>query len=342
MTAAFFFLAGCAGGHSAPALPPPATTGTDASAMHAPLDAIAPTTGTLYFAEVGVVHAFPLGANGTTSSTRDIIPHPNQSQNIFGVAVNTDGTLDIMETLFNGTNQDDPHCRVVVESATASGSPPALYTNLCSGTEQSQADAIAANAFGGYDVLFNAAGAGATGPNQVARYANDGASVQSVLTLSDYPYFLASDRGGHDYTASGNGAIEEYRGSQTAGPAIATIAGGALGFINSVAVSPGADRTLYVGVGQYNQPNYIDAITLTPPSTYTISRRIGPFGNLYISAMAVDAQGELYVGMNPQSQTSNVSLVRVYAPDANGKPTPLRIIYPSPETSYVRGLAIAN
>ncbi len=162
-----------------------------------------------------------------------------------------------------------------------------------------------------------------------------------TLTPTFNPLWLATDNGGHDYLANNQGEIRKYKGSET-NPAndVADCTITAAGGDGPIAVAP--DKTIYIVVKSQTggiADETIDAITGCTSGTATVSRTIGPFGNQYISALAVDNEGELYVAMNLLTNAPPAT-VRVYASFANGKPTPLRIITPSPQTNYIRGLAI--
>jgi len=294
-----------------------------------------PPAGTLYAAVTDRAYAYALNApTGTTTAQRTIIPHPNQVQVLAGVATNADGTLDILEQFFTGTGQSQvEHCRVVVESATANGSPAALGTYLCDPNDKSQAEGIARNTVGGFDVLF---ADNVSNKDVVRRFNADGAGVTNTLVLDFFPLYLATDRGAHDYLDTAQGRIVSYK-TVTTDPTVrstdVTLAGNPQ--LGPIAVSPGADRTVYVVQGALGNQN----ILALAPGSSTISRTIGPFTNRYISALAVDSQGNLYAGTNKNDNSFNSS-VQVYGPGANGAPAPDRILVPSPAINFFRGLAI--
>jgi len=337
-------LAACAGAGSSSPVPFASANGADRAPQRVvegtSRGAAAPPSGTLYVAETGTVHAFPLGANGTTSSLRDITPHPNQSQLIAGLAVSADGTLDILESYPPSSSRvggpsSAGFCRVVVESATASGSPPAVGTNLCDPSDTGTALGIATNTVGGYDVLFSDTTLGA---DILRRFGSDGTSTVSTLVLDFYRLSLAADRGGHDYIGRADGRVVMYKAETTDATAPASdVTLASIPQLGPIAVSPGADRTVYAVVGAIGSQN-IDAFTA---GSSTISRTIGPFPNNYISAMAVDLDGSLYVALNANGGGA-ASVIRVYDSAAVGKATPLRTIVPSPGVSTIYGLAIAQ
>jgi hypothetical protein len=329
-------LAGC--GATSPAAPP-ARPIAAAPALLPAASGESVSTGTLYAAESHVVHAYPLGADGTTAATRSIIPHPNEDQYIQGLAVNGDGTLDILEQYYAGGVEaaSSGYCRVVVESASADGAARAVGTHLCDANPTVATDGIASNTFGGYDVLYYDAASRAV----LRRFGDDGVSVVSSLAMNTVPQLVATDRAGRDYLVTYDGTnsrIQTYKATTTDYSQTkwdATFLGYAFG---ATAVSPGADRTVYVVSGSRGG----EIINVIVPGASTISTTIGPFGHNDISAMAVDAQGSLYVAFWPESGPPG-SFIRVYASGASGKPAPQRVITPSPTiTGTITGLAIAN
>lgn len=341
-------LAGCAGGGSGTLPGAPGSPDTHAVAPRAvvvspsptPSPTIGPVNGTLYVAQTSSVYAYPLGAAGTTSASRTISPHPQHPRIIQAIATNADGTLDVLANYFlNNQSQ----CGVNVEPADANGSPTGPNFD-CDPTHATltQGDGVARNSVGGFDILYN------TNNNFILkRYANDGSSgtPANSITFSNFaPLYLASPPGGgHDYLASNQGEIRKYPEAATTSAgfnADCTIS--AANGDGPIAVAP--DKTIYIVVKTQGSltGEEIQAITGCTTGTATVSRTIGPFSNNYVSALAVDSQGELYVGMNSLAQT-NVppSFVRVYPPGANGTtPTVQRRIDPTPSTNYIRGLAI--
>jgi hypothetical protein len=334
-------LAGCGGimsqsvpgaGPAAPRNPQTVTTFVPSASPTA-----SPTpSGTLYAANIAEVDAFPLGeADSPASPQRVIQPHPAQTQNVYGIATNADGTLDIVQTHYVGSGASTTqYCRVTVESATANGSPQALGNPLCDPSDTGQGQAIARNNVGGFDVLYSDL---TTSKDVVRRFGSDGNSVSSTLVLNFFPSYLATDTGGHDYVDTSGGRIVEYAPGST-DPTTPVYDGTLAGSpqLGPIAVSPGvgANRTVYVVDGPITS-QYIDA--LAPHST-TIARRIGPLTGRTISALAVDSQGNLYAATSNNS-TNHVQ-IRVYGPTANGTPPPDRVIVPSPDIGYIRGLAI--
>ncbi len=111
-----------------------------------------------------------------------------------------------------------------------------------------------------------------------------------TLTPTFNPLWLATDNGGHDYLANNQGEIRKYKGSET-NPAndVADCTITAAGGDGPIAVAP--DKTIYIVVKVQTggiADETIDAITGCTSGAATVSRTIGPFGNQYISALAVD------------------------------------------------------
>ncbi len=323
--------------------PTPAPTAT-------PTPGPTPAGGTLYVATTATTYALPLTGNGTTAATRSITPHPNQTDRVTtAIATNADGTLDVQQLYSLATPTPTPlpsaspgvnqHCQTVVEPSNANGSPAATNVNCGSDlTTQTQGDGVARNFSGGFDQLYNTPNIGV-----LERYSGDGASLINSMTFPSgtgfWPFYVATDVGGHDYL-SNNGVIRKYKSSETnAANYVASCTFN--GYYGSGAMAVAPDKTIYIVQKTEGDlaNEQIDAITNCTSGAATVSRTIGPFPNQYISALAVDNEGELYVAMNLLTNASP-SKVRVYASFAAGTPTPLRIITPSPQTNYIRGLAI--
>jgi hypothetical protein len=334
--AACALLAGC--GATSPAAPPARPLATAPALLSAP-SGQSVSNGTLYAAESHVVHAYPLGADGTTAAARTIVPHPNEDQYITGLAVNGDGTLDILEQYYPGGVETLPgYCRVVVESATADGAARAVGTHLCAANPTIATNGIATNTFGGYDVLYY--GADGILPT-LRRFGSDGASIVSSLPLNTQPQYFGTDHAGRDYLPSFDGTnsrLQIFKSTTTDYTQTkwdVTFIGYDFG---PAAVSPAADRSVYV-VSGYVGNEYINVIV---PGATTVSGTIGPFRSNRINVMAVDAQGSLYVALSPSNGAPGV-FINVYPSGASGKPPPQRTIIPSPSIpGPITALAIAN
>jgi len=324
-------LAGCGGGaHSVP------SDGRTAATLQGGAQKTTSTLkdGTLYYATTSTVYALPLNAKGNAAATRSITPHPEQQGITTAVATNADGTLDVQQNYFDDTGE---HCRVDVEPADANGSP-ASTTVACDATPGTQGDGVARNGFGGFDILYNT-------PNSfiVKRFATDGAALQNTLTLGPPGFaglYLATDRGGRDYLVNSGGEIRQYRRHATSVDNTledCTVSA----FYGDGPLAVASDKAIYLVVRTEGDlaNSTIQAITSCPASgPATVSRTIGPFPTTYISAMAVDNAGRLYVGLNAIDGASP-STIAVFDATANGAPAPQRTISPNPGTNFIRGLA---
>ena len=328
---ALVLLAGCAGAQTSGSAIP-GGLGTSGNARGT---VSATVSGTLYVANATSVYAVPLGSNGAQTAQRTITPHPGQTaQTITGIAVNDDGTLDILQRYFNGPGQSQQHCRIVVESASADGSP-AANNYQCDAADQTQSEQIARNYFGGFDVLITDV---TTNKDLVRRWSADGTSVVNTLALDAFPLYFATDKGGHDYLDTVGGEIFSYRGSTT-DPAqkVSDFSISAPNGLQQMAVAP--DKTIYVVEGASGS-EHIDAFA---PGSQTVTRTIGPFSVQSVDALAVDSQGELYVALSNNGTVNSANtpaVVRVYDAAASGKPPPLRIITVQPNTFNITGLAV--
>lgn len=297
---------------------------------------------TVYLMDSSSVYAFPLLSNGTVAPVRTItLALTNHFFSTPGLATSVDGTVDILDNYWTDPGATLAYCRITVESASATGSPAAPATS-CDPTDLTQGEGIARNTVGGFDVIFKD-GVGPSSTYSLRRFGSDGTTTVSTLPLPAnlFPMSLATDRGGHDYIDNNTGRIVCYKATATNPAAVAsdiTIPGNL--HTRALAVSPGADRTVYVATtGSPGLAN--GSIYALAWGTNTILRTIGPFPESYITALAVDSQGSLYAAMNPVAGGTGAN-IRVYDSNANGKPTPLRRIFPNPAITEIRGLALSE
>ena len=339
-------LAGCGGGGgSGVSTLPSQLKHPEVAATASP----SPTPGpTLYVADVTKVYAYPLSGNGTLAPSRTIVPHPTDTTHSFAydsLATGTDGSLYVLDNFFTGpANNETEFCRVDQYPATASGSP-SVPVYLCDPTNPTQGEGIARNTQSGFDIAFrNGDPLGQTAPPYAIRRFGSGGTVASTLTLSSgvAPISLATDRGGHEYIdpLGGNGHMLEYAPTTT-DPTLPSrdYNVSCCARLDALAVSQIVPKTIYAVVLQDAGGIANEKIIALAPGATTPSRTIGPFPQHYITAMAVDSQGLLYVAMNPDAGGVGSS-IRVYASDAVGTPTPLRKIVPNPAITEIRGLAI--
>jgi hypothetical protein len=340
-------LAACGGGGSGTSTIPGPARQPDSSAI----SAVSTPAPTVYIADVGKVYAYPLSGNGTLAPSRTIVPHPTDNTHSLAydsLATDTSGNLYVLDNFFTGSGQSQTEfCRIDQYGPTATGSPT-VPVYLCDPSNPTQGEGIARNTQSGFDIAFrNGDPLGQTAaPYAIRRFGNSGSGIAAVntLTLSSgvAPISLATDRGGHDYIDSlgQNGQILEYAPTTTDPTAPTrdfTLTGGPK--LDALAVSQIVPKTIYAVVLQPAGGIVNEKIIAFAPGATTPSRTLGPFPNHYITAMAVDSQGLLYVAMNPVAGGTGAS-IRVYASNAVGTPTPVRHIVPNPAIFEIRGLAI--
>ena len=337
LTAVSFVLAGCGGGGGGPAtgIPPQSRSASSVQTAVVETESVATQTrgtGTLYIAATGSVYAVPLAADGPTTAQRTITPHPTENNHLItDVATNADGTLAILERYFDAAGQ---HCRIVVEHAHANGSPRAKDYQ-CDPSDQTQSEQISRNHRGGFDVLITDV---TTGKDEIRRYGHDGATVLDTLILDTYPIYLATDKAGDDYLDNSGGEFWYYTGQNTdPSQKMDDTTVSAPNGLKQMAVAP--DHTLYVVNGTLGSETIQVFGPVNGATGGILTRTIGPFTDLYISGMAVDARGELYVALDPVSN-AGAAVVAVYDAGANGAPAPLRTITVQPNTNYIRGISI--
>lgn len=343
-------LAGCGGGGSSVSTLPSPLKHPEAIATASP----SPTPGpTVYIGDVTKVYAFPLGGNGTLAPSRTIVPHPTDTTHSLAydsLATGLDHSLFVLDDFFTGPAQSETEfCRVDQYGPTDSGSPT-VPVYLCDPSNPTQGEGIARNTQGGFDVAFrNGDPLGQTAPPYaIRRFRNSGGGIAAVSTLTlgsgIAPVGFATDADGHEYVdALGqNGHMRVYSSTST-DPAVTirdyTVSGNPK--LGALAVSQIVPKTIYAvvmpsGGGLANET----VIALSPGAT-TPSRTLGPFPQHYITAMAVDSQGSLYLAMNPVAGGTGAN-IRVYASNAVGGSSPLRKIIPNPAITEIRGLAISE
>jgi len=343
VAAAAAALAGCGGGGSGVSTLP--------SAMKHPETIVSPSpsptpTATVYIADVTKVYAYPLSGNGTLAPSRTIVPEPTDTTHSLAydsLATDAGGNLYVLDNFFTGPNNNQTEfCRIIQYGPTDTGSPT-VPEYLCDPTSATQGEGIARNTQGGFDVAFRI-GSPATGYD-VRRFGTGGTVVSTLpLPAGVAPVSLATDRGGHDYVDPlfQNGRILEYA-STTTDPAAPTrdYNVSCCPKLSALAVSQIVPKTIYAVVIQPAGGVANEKIIALAPGATTPSRTLGPFPQHYITAMAVDSQGLLYVAMNPVAGGTGAN-IRVYAGNAVGTPTPLRKIIPNPAITEIRGLTISE
>jgi hypothetical protein len=338
-------LAACGGGGSGVATLPGTVKHTNSAA--APVSTTPPAT--VYIGDVTKVYAYPLGGNGTLAPSRTIVPHPEDNTHSLAfdsLATGTDGSLFVLDNYFTGpANNQTEFCRALQYGPADTGSPsvPEYYPDPNFETPN-QGEGIARNTQSGFDLAFRNGGGG--GPYGIMRFGDAGAGITAVdvlpLPSGFAPVSLATDRGGHDYldALGQNGRVVEYASTATSASATTrdyTVAGSPK--LGALTVSQLVPKMIYAVVMPSAGGLANETIIVLAPGATTPSRTLGPFPNHYITAMAVDSQGLLYVAMNPVAGGTGAS-IRVYASNAVGTMPPVRHIVPNPAITEIRGLAI--
>ncbi len=269
-----------------------------------------PSSGTLYVADPWNVFAYDLGATEPPIPLRVIFPHPKQvdSELIEGIATAPDGTLAILQNYFVG---NDEYCRTVIEPANAGAGIPALGTYPCDPTALTQGEAIARGA-NGFDLVYRING------GYSIEHLTAGGTISGTLVLPAGAYdSIAGTATGSDYVGDIGGNVLKYgTGATDPNASLAHFVVPGPAAIQALATAP--DHTIYVAAG----PLGAEYIYAYPQGATAPARTLGPYPNNYITAMAVDAQNQLYVALYTLQGGANE--LRVYAADANGKPPPLR------------------
>jgi hypothetical protein len=369
VTAAFF--AGCGHGGSGtstlPGMQNP--SGLDRARQ----GAIAGPADTLYVSGNDRVSAFALSASGSTPPDRTIFPHEFQQDGVTGIATAADATLGILQDYQNSIPA--PDCRVVQESSTANGTGPKLNQLECNtdgGRPGVRGRAIARGANFEIDILDSLSGTqvgdfvertnfseappfntGSIGPLPGAAGTHHGIAVasgghiyiSSSSAAAPIVYSGSASTAGCSSSASGAATIDNYapNAPSNASPVHTfTIVGRTAA--GAMALSPD-NTTLNVATCDLNGLLWIDRVATSGASgPVHPTRSIGPLQQNSVTALAVDAQGNLYVGLT--ATDFNTNDVRVYAPTAgSGKPTPLRILQnpvPTGSNNRITGLAISQ
>jgi hypothetical protein len=364
-------LSGCGGGGSrlSSLLP----NGSSRSAM----DTTNPND-TLFVSNGGGVSAFPLTASGAASPTATFEVHPDQTGSIVGVEAAASGSIEVLQSFQNQTAGYND-CRIVEVPENSNGS--AVKTNQydCNGITANgpvyRGRAIARGPNGEIDSLYTS-----NGVDEILRLtfpvgttAQSAVSFQASGTAKHNAMYEGA--GGHMYVSSGSandpiviGASASTTGCSASATGAATVDNyspatntpGHTFTINGrstagvLAIAPD-NNTLYVATCTTAANTAVPAGSLlldevtTQGANGAISAvgSIGPFGNQNITALAVDGQGNLYVGLSA-NDTSGTTNVRVYAPSAftagttPTKPTPIRILQnPVPVVSGAKIVALA-
>ncbi len=342
-------LAGCGAGSALSVPPPPGADSAGRSAA-----ATSGTVPTLYVAGPDRIVAFAPTASGYAAPQRSITgsalyaaptapgADPYIRHAVAGIGTGLGGMLDAIVNEQDGTNAFS--CTILVYGPAASGDASPQQTPACSG---SRPHAVVGRPSGAIDYLDTTSTGYPSGGDQVARVqANGNALVRGTLTGSALTHFgLAEDAAANAYVSGSNpNRVDEYATSG-AGLTSAPVQSFALR-ANPGAVAVAPDGTVYVAIAVPNSDNpnvFTGFVEAFVPGGTSAAREIGPFPN-QVAALAVDSAGELFVGINAPD---NVTKVKVYAANANGSATPLRVLQnPLPANAAagatIVGLALAG
>jgi hypothetical protein len=324
-------LAGCGGGMSS--LAPSGGTQSASSASRAP-QALR-RTNVLYVAyEQGVV-AYPLSVTSPSDALATVTV--GQNDIVSSIATDGSGNLAILKNYFVNNVE---YCATLIEPPVPNGTAAAT-PNLCDPVNPTQAEGIARGATG-FDVLYRTSYTNITTQSYAVERLDSTGAVASTLPLPTGGLWgsIATSSAGKDFVGE-VGSVLKYAATDT-DPAktLASIVLPTHYYPWAIAVAP--DATLYVAAGHTGQLTG-EVIYAYPPGSTTPARTIGPIANSYVTALAVDDQGLLYVGLHSFGAAVASNKIRVYAADANGAAVPLRGIV-NPVTSYdeIVGLAISQ
>jgi hypothetical protein len=342
-------LAGCSGGRVLSL--PPAGTDTGHAAPQARQAASTAAGGpTLYVAGPDRVAAFALDASGYATAQRTITGSFYRAPGAAGLATHQWSKLAAIGTVANGTlytitdeqsGSAEFDCTIRVFGPTTDGNAGVLQIPYCPGARPA---AIVGRPSGAIDFLSASYDAG----DQVARIQANGAHIVRTALPGMVSHFgMAEDAAANAYVTAVNPfRVDEYT---TTGVVLTPAPTGSF----AVRAQPGAialspDGTIYVAITIWSSvygisTNFVDAFVSGGTSA---AREIGPFPNR-IGALAVDDAGELFVGI---SAPDSITKVKVFAPNATGSATPLRVLQnPLPPTgpggvdgAAIVGLAIAE
>jgi hypothetical protein len=358
-------LSACSGGTHASSLMPD-------SASRSVMDSSDPGD-TLYVSAGASVSAFPLTASGAATPTRTFQVHPDQGGSIVGIETAATGDVEVLQS-FQNVTAGIADCRIVEEPPTANGAAPKSNQFDCenngAGSAPFRGRAIARGPNNEIDSLLTA-----NGDDRILRLTfASGAAAQNVTSFyasGEYKHnAMAEAAGGHMFTSSsssnapivigasasttgcaagnyGQALIDNYSPGATSAAKTFSIAGRSTAGV--LAVAPN-NTTLYAATCTNAGALVIDAVNVSGATgSITPIASIGPFGAQNVTALAVDAQGNIYVGLSA-NDTSGTTNMRVYAPsafaaNASGtptKPTPLRILNnPVPVSSGAKIVALA-
>jgi hypothetical protein len=323
-------LAGCGGGGMSSVTPGPSSQNT-ASATRAPRISTQQASPVLYVANVGEIDVYPLDATSGATPVRKI---PAPSGDTFeGVATAPTGELAVLVNFFDQSQNE--YCKTLIYPADADANtlPPAGH--LCDPTTTTQGEGIARGA-NGFDVLYRQAYNGIGNSSFAVERLDGTGTITSTLVLPAGAWGSINTNGtGRDYVGE-VGTVNKYDIGSTNGATPMRSFSLPSGYYPwAIAVSD----TVYIAAGHTGQLSG-EVIYAYGGGASSPTRTIGPFVGNYITAMATDRNGLLYVALNPISGYPSLPRVRVFSPTANGTDAPLRVITNAVPYGEVRGLAV--
>jgi len=183
----------------------------------------------------------------------------------------------------------------------------------------------------------------------------------NVFVSYSLPFFVPIPSGSSSNSCvatppTATAAVDEFAPAAigTPGP-IATIVINGRVTAGALATYPVSDpfKRIYVATCDSNANSWVDELLTGNLSSGTTvlspSRSIGPFTNASVTALAVDAQGNIYVGLSDNPVTASTgTAVRVYGPNfVSGSKVPLHsiegpLVIPANGNQRITGLAITQ
>ena len=323
-------LAGCGGGMSS--VTPGTSAQSTSSGTRAPRITQA-SSPALYVLNVGEIDVYPLDATAGATPVRKI-PAPS-GDSLAGVATAPNGQLAVLVNFFD-QNQNE-YCKTLIYPADADANtlPPAGH--LCDPVTTTQAEGIARGA-NGYDVLYRQAYNGIGNSSFAVERLDGSGTITSTLVLPADGFgwgSIATNGTGRDYVGA-VGTVNKYDvGSTNSATPMRTFPLRSGYYAWAIAVS----NTVYIAAGHTGQLSG-EVIYAYPGGASTPARTLGPFVGNYITAMATDSNGLLYVALNPIAGYPALPRVRVFSPTANGTDAPLRVITSAVPYGEIRGMAV--
>ncbi len=328
------------------------------SAVPIPLDnarsveSASPTTaGTLYVSSAKAVYAYDVTGHGQISPQRTLTPLASDQYRNVAIATEADGNLGVLQEYYPSTGGHK--CRLVIESATASGTAGILHNYDCTeqydnaygyGVSANNAPASASTDVplgDAFDVLYHDDAQSA----QYVRHIDENGTSLGLLTVSAAMRAIAGNPNGLSFIDDTSGNVSKYA-PDASDPSTRLTTFSTPQASSGPIVTSQNTSTVYVATTDNSGNAVVDGFRPTS-GTYssTPSVVVGPFANFNVTALAVDKQGLLYVGLSAiyGHGAAQANTVKVYDV-STASPTVVRAIaLPVPgNPSDITGLAIAQ